>query len=61
MQLPVDAHAAVRKPVESIPAQYSSTAQDLARGKPAEIDYLNGTIVRRGQALGIATPLNRVP
>ena len=40
--------------------QYSSTAQDLARRKPTEIDYLNGYIVRQGSALGIATPANRV-
>jgi 2-dehydropantoate 2-reductase len=43
-----------------MPAQYSSTAQDLARGKATEIDYLNGLVVRRGQALGIPTPANRV-
>jgi len=43
-----------------MPAQYSSTAQDLARGKPTEIDFLNGYVVRRGEALGIATPANRV-
>jgi 2-dehydropantoate 2-reductase len=55
-----DVDAAVRRIVETIPAQYSSTAQDVARGKPTEIDYLNGHIVRRGQALGIATPANRV-
>ncbi|MDB5881189.1 MAG: ketopantoate reductase [Ramlibacter sp.] len=55
-----DAHAAVRKIVESMPTQYSSTAQDLARGKRTEIDYLNGLVVRRGEALGIATPANRV-
>jgi 2-dehydropantoate 2-reductase len=58
--VPADAHAVTRKLVESMPAQYSSTAQDLARGKPTEIDYLNGYVVRRGQALGIATPANRV-
>ena len=40
-------------------AQYSSTAQDLARGKPTEIDHLNGFVVRRGEALGIPTPANR--
>jgi 2-dehydropantoate 2-reductase len=55
-----DAHAAVRKIVETMPSQYSSTAQDLARGKQTEIDYLNGLVVRRGDALGIATPANRV-
>jgi 2-dehydropantoate 2-reductase len=50
----------VPKLVESMPAQFSSTAQDLMRGKPTEIDYLNGYVVRRGEALGIATPANRV-
>lgn len=43
----------------SMPGQYSSTAQDLARGKPSEIDHLNGHIVRQGTALGIPTPVNR--
>ena len=43
----------------AMPTQYSSTAQDLARGKPSEIDHLNGYVVRRGEALGIATPANR--
>jgi 2-dehydropantoate 2-reductase len=43
----------------AMPGQHSSTAQDLARGKPTEIDHLNGHVVRRGEALGIATPVNR--
>ncbi|BBK34071.1 ketopantoate reductase [Stella humosa] len=43
----------------SMPGQYSSTAQDMARGKPTEIDHLNGYVVRKGQALGIPTPVNR--
>ena len=43
----------------AMPAQMSSTAQDLARGKPSEIDHLNGFIARRGAALGVATPVNR--
>jgi 2-dehydropantoate 2-reductase len=58
--VPADAHAVTRKLVESMPAQYSSTAQDLARGKPTEIDFLNGYVVRRGDSLGIPTPANRV-
>ena len=37
----------------------SSTAQDIARGKRTEIDHLNGYVVRRGEALGVATPVNR--
>jgi 2-dehydropantoate 2-reductase len=37
----------------------SSTAQDLARGKPTEIDSLNGYVVRRGAALGVPAPVNQ--
>lgn len=43
----------------AMPAQLSSTAQDLARGKPTEIDHLNGFVARRGAELGIATPVNQ--
>jgi 2-dehydropantoate 2-reductase len=60
VQLPGDVDAAVRRIVDTMPTQSSSTAQDLARGKRTEIDYLNGLVVRRGKALGIATPANRV-
>lgn len=60
VQVAGDVDGAIRKIFETMPSQFSSTAQDLARGKPSEIDYLNGLIVRRGQALGIATPANRV-
>jgi 2-dehydropantoate 2-reductase len=55
-----DVNEAVAKLAGSMPNQFASTAQDLARGKHTEIDYLNGLIVRRGRALGIATPANRV-
>lgn len=40
--------------------QRSSTAQDLARGRPSEIDHLNGYVVRKGTALGVPTPANRL-
>lgn len=60
VEVPGDVHATVAKLVESMPTQMSSTAQDLARGKRTEIDHLNGLVVRRGDALGIATPANRV-
>ena len=55
-----DMLARVYKIAEAMPAQYSSTAQDLARGKPTEIDHLNGYVVRQGEALGVPTPANRV-
>lgn len=58
--IPGDVAAAVRRIAETMPTQYSSTAQDLMRGKPSEIDHLNGYVVQRGQALGVPTPANRV-
>jgi len=58
--IPGDVDKAVRMIAETMPGQYSSTAQDLARGKRSEIDHLNGLIVRRGEALGVATPSNRL-
>ncbi|WP_250453481.1 2-dehydropantoate 2-reductase [Caballeronia sp. ATUFL_M2_KS44] len=58
--IPGDVDAAVRGIAETMPNQYSSTAQDMARGKHSEIDHLNGLIVRRGEALGIPTPANRM-
>jgi 2-dehydropantoate 2-reductase len=57
--LPGDVDAAIRNIAQSMPGQFSSTAQDLARAKRSEIDYLNGFIVRRGKAHGIAAPVNR--
>ena len=50
---------AVRRIAEVMPEALSSTAQDLQLGRPTEIDDLNGFVVRRGQALGVPTPVNR--
>ncbi|KQX22477.1 ketopantoate reductase family protein [Variovorax sp. Root434] len=58
--VPGDTDAAVRGIAQTMPSQYSSTAQDLARGKLSEIDHLNGLVVRRGEARGVPTPANRV-
>ena len=56
-----DAACMVERIEATIPGgQFSSTAQDLARGKHSEIDYLNGAIVQRGTIAGIATPANRM-
>ena len=57
--VPGDAFAAVERIATSMPGQVSSTCQDLRRGKPTEIDHLNGFIVREGERLGVQTPLNR--
>jgi 2-dehydropantoate 2-reductase len=57
--LPGDMHETVPGIARTMPSQYSSTAQDLASGKRTEIDHLNGYVVRKGEALGIPTPVNR--
>jgi 2-dehydropantoate 2-reductase len=36
----------------------SSMLQDLERGRPTEIDALNGWVARRGAELGVAAPVN---
>jgi 2-dehydropantoate 2-reductase len=33
-------------------------SQDLRRGRPTEVPFLNGLIARKGAALGLATPAN---
>ena len=57
--IPGDPWAAVDRIAASMPGQVSSTCQDLRRGKPTEIDHLNGYVAREGERLGVATPLNR--
>jgi len=44
---------------DTMPQQRSSTAQDIEKGRRTEIDHLNGYVVRTGEALGVATPVNR--
>jgi 2-dehydropantoate 2-reductase len=51
--------AATWKLADAMAEQFSSTAQDLERGKPTEIDALNGFVAQRGAALGVPTPINR--
>jgi 2-dehydropantoate 2-reductase len=51
--------AAMEGIAAAMPGQHSSTAQDMARGKPSEIDHLNGFVARRGAELGVPTPTNQ--
>ncbi len=50
--------AAIERIAATMPAQRSSTAQDMARRRRSEIDHLNGFVVRRGRELGVPTPVN---
>lgn len=56
--LPDDLWHQVRAIGTTMKGQMSSTAMDLARGRPTEIDHLNGYVVAKA-ALGVATPVNR--
>lgn len=47
-----------RAVIESVGDATSSTEQDIAAGRPTEIDSLNGYIARKGREAGVATPAN---
>src|SRR5690349_18057668 len=36
----------------------ASMAQDVAKGRPTEIDYMNGFVVDKGREAGVATPVS---
>lgn len=60
VSLPLQAsREAVQKIALAMPQQLSSTAQDMARRRPSEIDHLNGYVARRGRELGVAVPVNQ--
>lgn len=41
------------------PSARSSTADDLAQGRPTEVDWINGEVVRLAESLGRDAPVNR--
>ena len=57
--VPGDIRATVAGIAQSMATQKSSTAHDVARGRKSEIGHINGYVLRRGAALGIAVPVNR--
>jgi 2-dehydropantoate 2-reductase len=56
--LPDGAVEAALERVSTMRDTLSSTAQDIMKGKPTEIDYLNGLIARESKALGMQAPIN---
>jgi len=55
-----DPLAKVESVCESTAANVSSMLQDVLRKKRTEIDFINGVIVRFGQELGVAVPVNAI-
>ena len=37
----------------------TSLQRDIAEGKPSEIDYWNGSVVRQGRSVDVSTPVNQ--
>ncbi|WP_244857695.1 ketopantoate reductase family protein [Agromyces archimandritae] len=48
----------MRRAMGDVP-NLGSTQQSLARGRPSEIDHLNGAVVREAEAVGADAPVNR--
>jgi 2-dehydropantoate 2-reductase len=57
--LPGDTWASIVEIARTMPTQMSSTARDVMRGHPSEIDHLNGYIVQRAALHGMRVPANR--
>jgi len=49
----------VRQHCQDVGASKPSMLQDVERGRPTEIDAINGAIVREGARLGVPTPYNQ--
>lgn len=46
--------------IDAFPAEATtSLARDIWEGKPSELEYQNGTVVKLGEKYGIETPVNR--
>lgn len=61
VEVPVDSPRDVLdKAVEGLPFDFkTSILQDIERGVPTEIDFINGAVVRLGEKYGVPTPVNR--
>jgi len=56
---PAALDADVQRIAVSMATQLSSTARDLLRGHPTEVDHLNGYVVARARAHGLQAPVNQ--
>lgn len=49
----------IRKAAKAPGKHNASMLQDILAGRPTEVDFMNGAIVRCGQEAGVPTPLNQ--
>jgi 2-dehydropantoate 2-reductase len=55
-----DPLARVKEVCRATASNHSSMLQDVERGRPTEIDAINGVIVSEGRRLGVAAPANEM-
>ena len=61
IKLPADIVTRTLAMHQSFPkTMYASMYHDLAKGRPLELDSFSGHVVRRGRALGVATPVHEL-
>ncbi len=51
---------AVTEVAQSTSDNLSSMLQDVLRGAPTEVDFINGAVIHKGDEKNISTPVNRV-
>jgi 2-dehydropantoate 2-reductase len=59
IELHGDPRAMVQKGANAPGKHKASMLQDVEAGRATEVDFMNGAIVKWGEKLGVATPLNR--
>lgn len=60
VSVPGDTWLAIERIAQTMATQISSTARDVMRGHPSEIDHINGYVIRRAEAHGLQVPANRL-
>jgi 2-dehydropantoate 2-reductase len=59
LSLPAEVEPLVQSQVKDLPREGKpSMLEDLEAGRPLELDYLSGAVVRLGERCGVATPFH---
>ena len=54
-----DALATTMSIIDALPAEVTTSMQrDIMEGRPSELEFQNGSVVRQGKDLGVSTPIN---
>lgn len=57
--MPEDAVHATMEAIDDMPPEYmASMHEEMIEGRPSELEYQNGAVVRLGRETGVPTPVN---